>query len=246
MDSGTKMSELVAEKLRIRIANGGLAAGDPLPSETVLLQQYGVARPTMREALRILESEGLLVVKRGKGGGPRVAVPRVDSVARQAGFLLQVSGTRLTDVLRARTAIETPAITDIDALTGEKVLAALTANVAAARDLVGDGDAIIERGTALHDEFHRMIVAAGGGETLALFHAVLEQIIDRASRNFVMGGAARRTRLYRAAVDDHAAILDALQRGDGSAAAKRWHEHLMDVEGVMLRSSGATRVVDLF
>jgi DNA-binding FadR family transcriptional regulator len=103
-----KMAEVVAEKIRVRIAHRELEAGDPLPSETVLLAEYGVARPTMREALRILESEGLLTVKRGKGGGPRIAVPRVYGVAKQAGFLLQVSGTPLGDVLRARRVIEVP------------------------------------------------------------------------------------------------------------------------------------------
>src|SRR5260221_14469516 len=58
-------SEAVAEDIRAQIATGRLQAGDRLPSETSLLQVYDVARSTMREALRILESDRLVVVERG-------------------------------------------------------------------------------------------------------------------------------------------------------------------------------------
>jgi DNA-binding FadR family transcriptional regulator len=243
-----KMAEVVAEKIRVRIAHHELEAGDPLPSETVLLAEYGVARPTMREALRILESEGLLTVKRGKGGGPRIAVPRVHGVAKQAGFLLQVSGTPLRDVLRARRVIEAPAIEDLAALTDPAVLDRLEENVEQARALVDDVEAIVARGTALHDEFHRVVVAAGAGDTLTLFHAVLERVIERSSRRFVgeqLSPRAQRS-AYRATVTAHADVLRALRAEDGDAAAAAWHRHLDEVEGYMLRSTGETRVVDLF
>lgn len=243
-----KMAEVVAEKIRVRIAHHELEAGDPLPSETALLEQYGVARPTMREALRILESEGLLTVKRGKGGGPRIAVPRVHGVAKQAGFLLQVSGTPLRDVLRARRVIEGPAIEDLAALTDPAVLERLEENVEQARALLDDVEAIVARGTALHDEFHRIVVSAGGGDTLSLFHAVLERVIERSSRRYVgeqLPPKAQRSS-YRATVEAHAAVIAGLRAADAEAAARAWHDHLDVVEEYMSGSSGATKVVDLF
>lgn len=242
------MAEVVAEKIRVRIARHELEAGDPLPSETALLDEYSVARPTMREALRILESEGLLTVKRGKGGGPRIAVPGVHGVAKQAGFLLQVSGTPLRDVLRARRVIEGPAIEDLIALTDPDVLDRLAENVERARQLIDDVEAIVARGTALHDEFHRIVVAAGGGDTLTLFHAVLERIIGRSSRLFLgeqVSAKARRD-AYRVTVAAHAKVVAGLRMNDAVAAAVAWNQHLGEVEKHMLVSLGATRVIDLF
>ena len=60
-----KAAELVAEKIRSQIARGQFQPGDSLPSETELMERFGVARPTMREAIRILESEALISTRRG-------------------------------------------------------------------------------------------------------------------------------------------------------------------------------------
>ena len=65
MTGARTASETVAEAIRARIATGALRPGDMLPSERSLLDEFGVARPTMREALRILESDGLVSVRRG-------------------------------------------------------------------------------------------------------------------------------------------------------------------------------------
>jgi DNA-binding FadR family transcriptional regulator len=70
-----KAAELVAEALRGRVLRRELVPGDRLPSESVLMGQYGVSRPTLREALRLLEAQELLEVRRGARGGGVVRVP---------------------------------------------------------------------------------------------------------------------------------------------------------------------------
>lgn len=70
-----KAAELVAEALRGRILRRELVPGDRLPSESQLMSQYGVSRPTLREALRLLEAQELLEVRRGSRGGGVVRVP---------------------------------------------------------------------------------------------------------------------------------------------------------------------------
>ncbi len=89
-----KAGELVAANLRRRIITGELGAGDPLPNESVLMEQFGVSRPTLREAFRILESESIITVLRGARGGARVMAPDASVAARYTGLLLQYQGTR--------------------------------------------------------------------------------------------------------------------------------------------------------
>src|SRR4029077_18419179 len=70
-----KAAEMVADTLRRRIITGEYTPDELLPSETALMENFNVARTTVRDAVRILESEGLLVVRRGANGGGRVQVP---------------------------------------------------------------------------------------------------------------------------------------------------------------------------
>src|SRR3546814_8534697 len=74
-----KTAELVADRIRRRIISGELGEGASLPPESQLLELFGVSRPTLREAIRILEAERLITVKRGSRSGARVSPPRVES-----------------------------------------------------------------------------------------------------------------------------------------------------------------------
>src|ERR1700752_296139 len=104
-----KMADIVAADLRRQIIDGELREGDPLPPEDQLMGHAGVARTTVREALRILESEGLLIVRRGARGGARIRTPSVSNVARYIGLVLQCEGATLRDVYDARLMLEAPA-----------------------------------------------------------------------------------------------------------------------------------------
>src|SRR5947207_2228594 len=92
-----KTAELVAAQLRRQIVRGELKEGDALPPEAALMEQFGVSRPTLREAFRVLESESLISIRRGSRGGARVHTPNGEVAARHAGLLLQVRGTTLGD-----------------------------------------------------------------------------------------------------------------------------------------------------
>ena len=86
------MAELVASQLRRRIIGGDLGDGDELPREAELLDEFGVSRPSLREALRILETEGLIRIRRGKVGGAIVQRPTAESTAYHVGLTLQSRG----------------------------------------------------------------------------------------------------------------------------------------------------------
>src|SRR4051794_8836293 len=84
-----KAADLVADDLRRAIASGAFADGEPLPAGTVLLERYGISRPTLREALRVLASENLIALS-ARTQGARVTLPSTDVAARYAGVLMQV------------------------------------------------------------------------------------------------------------------------------------------------------------
>src|ERR1700760_3739699 len=88
-----KTAEIVADTLRRMIVEGQLEDGDFLPYEAELMDHFQVSRPSLREAVRVLESDRLRGVRGGARTGARVRVPVPEIVARPAGFLLEMAGT---------------------------------------------------------------------------------------------------------------------------------------------------------
>ncbi len=101
-----KTAEIVAKTLRRLIVDGDLKDGDFLPTEAELINQFSMSRATVREAVRLLESDGLIEVRRGSRSGARVTIPRAEIIARPAGLLLRLSGATLADIMIARSGIE--------------------------------------------------------------------------------------------------------------------------------------------
>ena len=101
-----KASELIARRLRRQIQDERLKPGDPLPSETDLREQFEVSRPTLREALRILEAQQLVSIARGATGGARYSLPEIGMVAEHTGIYLEAHGATQHDLTEARLTIE--------------------------------------------------------------------------------------------------------------------------------------------
>jgi GntR family transcriptional regulator, transcriptional repressor for pyruvate dehydrogenase complex len=135
-----KASMAIAADFREQIARGELRAGDPLPVESELTEQLGVSKSIVREALRILETEGLVEVRRGLGGGPRVRHPTIVSTAQAMGVYLQIGDVLVHDVFEARDRIIANAVERL-ALTPHVDIADLEHAVAGLESLVGHLDA---------------------------------------------------------------------------------------------------------
>src|SRR3954470_12553997 len=100
------VAEMVADVIRARIVAGTLPDGSMLPKQDQLISEFQVSRPSFREALRILESEGLLSVRRGNVGGAQVHAPTPDNAARTLGLVLQARNVALDDLAAALSVIE--------------------------------------------------------------------------------------------------------------------------------------------
>src|SRR5262249_55414024 len=97
-----KAGELVAFQLRRRIVAGELTEGATLPNDPALRGELGVSRPTLREAWRVLESEGLISTRRGAREGPQVHPPTERVAARYATLVLQAERTTMIDICETR------------------------------------------------------------------------------------------------------------------------------------------------
>src|SRR3954466_5281586 len=161
-----KMAELVSQRLRRQIVRGELTEGDALPSEAELMAQFGVSRPTLREAFRVLESEGLISVRRGAHGGARVHTPNGDVAARYAGLVLEFRGATLEDVYDARAVMEPPCARRLALQRTKSDLGELRANVDTARASMDDPNTLIR----LNNEFHALMIELAGNQTMVILN----------------------------------------------------------------------------
>ena len=187
-EPGGRAAVVIADQLRRRIIRGELAEGDVLPTEQELLTEFGVSRPTLREAIRILESESLVVVKRGSRGGIEVSVPRIETAAHYAGLLLEYSQATLGDVFRAACAIEAPCAAMLARSRTAADLQRLRDVVAAERSARGDAEELL----SLQNQFHRLLIDLVGNTTLRVLSDVLRHIIEVATQKYLTSPASAR------------------------------------------------------
>jgi GntR family transcriptional repressor for pyruvate dehydrogenase complex len=245
-----KTGELIAAFLRSRIVRGELQPGDSLPSEMELMEQFQVSRPTLREAFRILETESLIVIRRGSRGA-RVMTPDTAVAARYVGLLLQTTGTTFADVYQARSVIE-PAAAGLLASRRTKQDVADLVACADALEAVLDadsGDAQMARWPAMTQTFHDLVLDRAGNRTLALQSAVLREVIEThlalAGRRADDPVALRRQ--YRRTVRSYRKLIEFIDQRDAGGAEKHWATHMELAGRALLRDDLSSKtVLDLF
>lgn len=103
-----KASDVVAAQLRGQILGDAMEVGTELPSEAELIESSGFSRSTVREALRLLEADGLIVTKRGPGGGIRVSRPDINQISRSMAILFTSQAITHREFLSFRRLVEPP------------------------------------------------------------------------------------------------------------------------------------------
>jgi len=232
-----KTAELVATHIRRQIVLGQLHEGDALPSETALMLEFNISRPTLREAFRILESEGLITVRRGARGGARVQEPSSEVAARYAALVLQHRAATLDDVLQARLIVEAPAA---------RVLASRRDRAAVANKLQERLDSLDPAEPAKFHEFNALVVELAGNETLMLLASMLDHISTAAAVTFARDHRSEEPRLLRSAHRTRQKLIDLIRAGNAEAAEKLWRDHLTEAGRILVEGTGAAKVVDLY
>jgi len=241
-----KAAELVASRIRSAIVSGELQHGQSLPSETQLMADFQVSRPTVREGIRVLESLGLITVSRGARGGAKVCRPDTRIVATAAAMALQSRRTTIADLFEARTMMEPRAARLAAERRPHEASAALRAHVEHELAVIDDF-VVVTRAIA---EFHRLLLDQCGNETMAVFGIALKDVFERsmltAQRNFKPENEADRIASLRYGLRSHMKLVDYIAAGDGAGAESHWALHVEKAGRIWLKSVGAKEVIDLF
>jgi len=156
----------VVDRIRIAIFRGDLKPGDQLPSEPELARQLAVGRSAVREAIRILESAGLLTVRRGHGGGTFVQERDVASLVPVFADILRLALVEVSELTRTRVLLETVVIQEAGALIKPIDVAILHENVDQAEKYYHQGE--VELRLAANLDFHMKLARIAASPVLEL------------------------------------------------------------------------------
>ena len=215
-----KQAEIVARSIVEQIITDDLPEGTRLPHERLMLETYQVGRSTLREALRLLESRGVLTIRSGRDGGPVVRRPRPSDLGESLTLQMEFRGLAPAEVFAARQAIE-PLLARLAAkVMDDEMLAKLTeCNERIEADL--DDRTLFRTQNIV---FHEMIAEAAQSPLLEIFASALEWVADGAGYGVVAGSFTHDHRVV--AVKAHRELLAALAAKDPEAAEAAMSRHL--------------------
>lgn len=241
-----KTSEIVADRIRGQIVRGELHSGDTLPPEGQLMETLGISRPTLREAFRILEAEGLISVVRGSRTGAKVHNPSVDLVSRYAGYVLESQKTTISELYQARLAIEPTVVRWLASDEGR------SPGMARIREVMARLQSL--HGRELYDEFidsveafHHALVAATGNKVLSFMNRMLLNLARKHQNGFQLRHPrtqADRSRSTRTALKSYEKLLALIDAGQVEEAVGHWRAHLRNAQATWAGAGEGDRIVD--
>jgi len=214
-----KTALLLAHRLMSEITDGGLQPGHVLPSEREMLAQYGVARASLREALRFLEMQGVLTMRPGPRGGPVVSRPEPQHLASTLGLLLETSGALYRTIVEARQVLEPATAAQAAERMSDEVIEELRVITQRMREVIQDRDAFFHA----NNQFHSLIAWTSENPLFGHLISSLRWITD----GTVLGvdyPLRRRTAICVA----HDRIIAALETRDPAVAHAAMDAHIAE------------------
>lgn len=221
----TRVAEEVADRIRVLMLDGTFPPGEPLPSERHLAERFGVSRGSIRDALRTLETIGLVETRHGQGTFPlELSVERL--VAPLASVMAYRSDLQ-TELLDVRRMFE-PAVARAAALRAtEEDLADLQRVLDAQRQKLKSGQSAITEDTA----FHAILARATRNRVVMSIMATLNDLLVE-SRTQSLNQKGRPAR----SIDGHESVVAALRRRDPDAASQAMYDHIDQIADIQLHA----------
>jgi DNA-binding FadR family transcriptional regulator len=213
-----RMSEVIVDKIRELMREGQLKPGDRLPPERELCESFGVSRVTMREALRMLESAGLVEIRVGARGGAFVTAPSSNRVGEGLTDLLTLSVISAADVTEVRMILELGIVPLVCERATDDDLSALEKICERSEDALRAGDYTMEMSL----EFHTAVAQAAHNPAVEMllesFRGPILMSLEEAHEVAPeMGGRG---------TQEHEEFIEAVRRRDADEAARIMREHL--------------------
>ncbi|MBU0464014.1 MAG: FCD domain-containing protein [Proteobacteria bacterium] len=215
--------EEVSSTIKALIFDGTLQSGDKLPTETVLAKQFNVGRQTVREALRILELSGFIIVKKGFGGGTIIKDSILNKITDLIRDAFQMEKISVDEFILARVAIEKAILNSAIDNADDQDIKALSDNIDKANDLIAKKKVAID----LHFEFHSLLANASKNSVFV----IVEGAINAIHRN-LRSRTPPDFKFSKTAAQDHEKILDALIKKEREKAINLLEEHIIKLKGV--------------
>jgi GntR family transcriptional repressor for pyruvate dehydrogenase complex len=219
----TRIYEEIVRQVKAMIAEGRLKSGDQLPPERDLAEKFVVSRTSVREALRALESLGLVEIRPGEGTFVRQV--SIEALIEPLALMMVSQREAIAELFEARRLLE-PAIAALAARRAtpeelhemERILEEQAKEIAMGRTgLLQDG------------HFHAAIASAAHNQAISrLVHGMMDLLAQ--SREDSLNTPGRPTRSH----EDHRRVLDAIRRRDAASAEQSMRDHLVAVEGLVL------------
>ncbi|HLI37568.1 MAG TPA: FadR/GntR family transcriptional regulator [Streptosporangiaceae bacterium] len=213
-----RISEIIVEQIRLLIRQGQLKPGDRLPPERDLCERFGVSRVTVREALRMLESSGLVEIRVGARGGAFVTAPTSDRVGEGLADLLSMAVVSAADITEARMILEIGMVPLVCDRATKEDLADLETLCERARAALRSG----EYSMSMSAEFHIRVAQATHNPAVAM---LVESIRGSILRSMQQAREAA-PEMGHLGTEEHARFVGAVRRRDPEAATHIMREHL--------------------
>ncbi|MBV9783740.1 MAG: FadR family transcriptional regulator [Acidisphaera sp.] len=213
-----KAADVLASELRERILAGQIGEGAILPTERSLAETSGLSRASVREALRILEVEGLITTRLGRNGGSAARRPTHEGLARSVNQFIRGQNILLRSLLEAREAIE-PACARLAALhRTEPDIAELGALQERLEAAYADIPAFLDANL----QWHLAVVRASHNELLLAFMLAISEALHAGTDLQNFNSDEIRATVMRA----HRRVTEAIREGDAEAAERRMERHV--------------------
>lgn len=224
-----KLWHAVAEHLRSQIARGELAPGDKLTLEADLLKQFQVSRPTLREALRVLESEGLIQLGRGSRRGATVLAPSIDTAAKYGKLYLATQGTTIGEVHQVRTLIEPSMVAVLAKKPSKEAVQAFRKCAEEQHNAIEAED--YRAAVSALDSMHRLMIRYTDNRALSLLAGVLGDMPAMAYRQPLLAGSLATRRAFQRrtekSVEAHGELVELIAARKSAKAEKFWRAYMV-------------------